>query len=329
MNDSIFVLFFLNEKEGFVMNEKSKIIINRYIFILAAILVLDILTIITNIYISPVLENFGMPDIFIYIKLLITLTCLVLFILFYKEKFILPSYMVNIFLLLVFFSVLVYFFSIFVYKMVLLNQVSNDILDKILKGNPSLVIDVSRKNYQILQYVIVINSGVNSEFVLLIQNIAIQYALSKVKNIEYADEPFHQYDEFLYDKYLNFLPTLLLILSFLSINLFSSRYDLLESFEMGISLLAFAITVPSTYLMQKFFGTKNSTTTKSRFVITYLYILIISMINIILYLSLIGINVALIILNRGSYRIITSVLALVVSIIMLIKSKFILSLENK
>ena len=58
MNDSIFVLFFLNEMEGFVMNEKSKISINRYILIVAAILVLDILTIITNIYISPVLENF-------------------------------------------------------------------------------------------------------------------------------------------------------------------------------------------------------------------------------------------------------------------------------
>ena len=85
--------------------------------------------------------------------------------------------MVNIFFTGVFF-VLVYFFSIFVYKMVLLNQVSNDILDKILKGNPSLVIDVSRKIIK-SQYVIVINSGVNSEFVLLIQNIAIQYLYRK------------------------------------------------------------------------------------------------------------------------------------------------------
>jgi hypothetical protein len=311
------------------MNETSRITIKRYIIILSTILVLDFLTIISNIYISPVLENFGMPDILIYLKLLTTLTSLILIILFYKEKLTIPSYLVKILLLLVFFSIVVYFLSIFLYKMVLLNQVSDNILNKILKGNTSLVLDISRRNYHILQYLIIINSGANSEFILLLQTMALQYAISNIRKIEYVDEPIHQYDAFLYDRLLNFLPLLLLILSFLSINLFAFRFDLLKSFEMGISLLAFGITTPGVYLMHQFSKTKNSTTTRSRFISTHLYIWVISILDIVLFLSLIGLNITLIILHRGSYRIITSILALVVSILMLIKSKYILSLENK
>lgn len=311
------------------MNEISKNTIFRYIFILGFIVLLDILTIISSIYIAPVLESYGMPDILIYLKFLAGLTTFILFILHYQEKINLPVNIIRILLAIELFFIIGYFLSIFLYKQSLLIQVNDIILNKILKGNPSIAIDLSRKNYHTLEYLINLNTSTNSEFFLLLQTIAIQYAITKTKNLEILNETQYKYDDFLYDKILRFLPITLLVFSFLSINLITYKYDILDCFEMGISLLAFTIILPSVYLMQNLQKTKNSYTTKTTFVSTHLYIYIISIICIVLYLLLIGINITLLVLNQGSYRIITSVISLLLSILTLIKSRYILSLENK
>lgn len=311
------------------MNELSKNTISKYIVVLSIIFVFDLISIISSIYIAPVLDSFGMPDILVYLKLLVSLTTLVLFILHYNEKITLPYNIVKILLSMIFLFILAYFTSVFLYKMVLLNQVSDNILNKILRGNPAVILDVSKKNYNIIQYISTLNSGTNSEFFLLLQAIVIQYTISKFKKNETSDEPLVHYDDFLYDKLLSVLPITLLVLSFLSINLFTFKYDLLKSIEMGISMFAFAVVAPSVYLMYNFSKTKNITTTKSNCVSTHLYTFIASIICIVLFTALIGLNIAFLVLERGTYRIITASLALLVSIVMLIKSKYILSLENK
>ena len=197
------------------MNELSKNTISKYIVVLSIIFVFDLISIISSIYIAPVLDSFGMPDILVYLKLLVSLTTLVLFILHYNEKITLPYNIVKILLSMIFLFILAYFTSVFLYKMVLLNQVSDNILNKILRGNPAVILDVSKKNYNIIQYISTLNSGTNSEFFLLLQAIVIQYTISKFKKNETSDEPLVHYDDFLYDKLLSVLPITLLVLSFL------------------------------------------------------------------------------------------------------------------
>ena len=151
------------------MNELSKNTISKYIVVLS-IFVFDLISIISSIYIAPVLDSFGMPDILVYLKLLVSLTTLVLFILHYNEKITLPYSIVKILLSMIFLFILAYFTSVFLYKMVLLNQVSDNILNKILRGNPAVILDVSKKNYNIIQYISTLNSGTNSEFFIITSN---------------------------------------------------------------------------------------------------------------------------------------------------------------
>ena len=56
-------------------NNETKM--RHLLYVIGAILFFDIMIIITNLYIAPVLEGFGLPDILIYLK---TLTFLILFI---------------------------------------------------------------------------------------------------------------------------------------------------------------------------------------------------------------------------------------------------------
>lgn len=309
------------------MERKNKIL--RYVILYAVILLLDILVIIGNIYIAPILENFGMPDVLIYIKTLISLTGFIIFLLYYNDKIPLTYEVIKIILYLTFLSIVSYFFSMYLYKYALLSTVSDDILLKILTGNPSLVLDISRTNYNVLQYLITIYSGANSELFLFIQGLFLQFTIIKSKELVLSDEEAFVYDEFLYDKTLKFAIPLLLILSFLSINLFTFRFDLFGLIEMGISLLAFGIILPSVYLISRVSKTKNTLAKPSLFVGSHYYFKFMSIVSIVLFTSLIGINTYFIIVNRGTYRIMTATLALITSIIILVKSHIVLSLQNK
>ena len=146
-----------------MINRTNETKVRYLLYAVGTILFFDVMTIITNLYISPLLEGFGLPDIFIYIK---TLTFLVLFIvlsLWIKDSnYSLSKSTLKLLLWLGFYVLCFYFFSVYMYKYYLIVDTANIIKNQILSGNPALVFDLSRINLQSLTYITTIFSGFNT-----------------------------------------------------------------------------------------------------------------------------------------------------------------------
>ncbi|MDY0075559.1 MAG: hypothetical protein RBR75_06785 [Acholeplasmataceae bacterium] len=307
---------------------QNKMILIAILF--GTILTFDFFTIITNLYVAPVLEGYGLPDILIYIKTIIFLTVFIILIVWLKQQN--PKFPKNNLKTLVILSLAIvafYFGSLYMYKYMLISDTADIIKNRILNGNPALYLDFSGINYRTLTYILTIFSGFNSELVLFAEMIVLLVAYYSIKYMEEIKEEKHVYDEFMFDTTLLPLVFVWTIMSFLSINILTYRYDMLGSLEIGFAVMGFSIVATTIVPAFSISRNKNNECTRSFFIGMYKHVFFIGILSIIIYVVLIGINISLLNLGRHTYRLYTSLFSLIFSIIIMIRVKKILSLENK
>ena len=309
-------------------NNETKM--RHLLYVIGAILFFDIMIIITNLYIAPVLEGFGLPDILIYLK---TLTFLILFIVisvWIKDGgYSLSKSTLKLLLWLGFYVLCTYFFSLYLYKYYLIVDTANIIKNQILGGNPALVFDLSRINLQQLSYITTVFSGFNSEVMLFVQALVFQGLFISVKHFEIQDEEDIMYDTFMFDSKLFYISMLHVLFAFLSINLLTFRYQLVYAIEIGVAFTAFAIAILNLLTSTDVFKMRNNYCKQSNFIASHRFMILLMIANTVLFSLLFGYNVYLYIIYAGNYRIGATLLALVTSIFLLVRTKSILSLENK
>jgi len=294
------------------------------------ILVFDLFTIITNIYVAPILEGYGLPDILIYLKTTIFLLLFILVMVWLKQRE--PKLTKTTFKLLMVVGLLMiaaYFLALYLYKYMLILDTADIIKRRILLGNPDLYLDFSGLNYRTLMNVLTIFGGFNSELILFAETMAFLMCVYSVDKMSEMEEKKHVYDSFMFDVALFPIIFIWVILAFLSINILSSRFDLLGSLEIGLAVAGFTAVAAAVIPSFKIYRNRDNECTQSFFISTYRLILIVSIFSMILYLILFGLNVSFISLGRGTYRMVSSLLALIFSVIVFFRVKKILSLENK
>lgn len=294
------------------------------------ILVFDLFTIITNIYVAPILEGYGLPDILIYLKTIIFLLLFILVMVWLKQREPrLTKTTLKLLMVVGLMMIAAYFLALYLYKYMLILDTADIIKRRILLGNPDLYLDFSGLNYRTLMNVLTIFGGFNSELILFAETIVFLMCVYSVDKMLEIEEKKHVYDTFMFDVALFPIIFVWVILAFLSINILSSRFDLLGSFEIGLAVAGFTAVSAAVIPSYKIYRNRDNECTQSFFISTYRLILIVSIISTILYLVLFGLNVSFISLGRGTYRMISSLLALVFSVIVFFRVKKILSLENK
>jgi hypothetical protein len=294
------------------------------------ILVFDLFTIITNIYVAPILEGYGLPDILIYLKTTIFLLLFILVMVWLKQRE--PKLTKTTFKLLMVVGLLMiaaYFLALYLYKYMLILDTADIIKRRILLGNPDLYLDFSGLNYRTLMNVLTIFGGFNSELILFAETMAFLMWVDSVDKMIEMDEKKHVYDSFMFDVALFPIIFIWVILAFLSINILNSRFDLLGSLEIGLAVAGFTAVAAAVIPSFKIYRNRDNECTQSFFISTYRLILIVSIVSMILYLILFGLNISFISLGRGTYRMVSSLLALIFSVIVFFRVKKILSLENK
>jgi hypothetical protein len=313
-----------------MINRNNETKMRYLMYVVGAIVFFDLMTIITNLYIAPILDGFGLPDILIYLK---TLTFMLLFIvisIWVKDSsFSISKSTLKQLLWLGFYVLCTYFFSVYMYKYYLIVDTQNIIKNQILGGNPALVFDLSRINLQQLTYITTIFSGFNSEIMLFVQAIVFQALLLGVKNFDMEPEEDIMYDTFMFDSKLFYISMLHMLFAFLTINLLTFRYELLGAIEIGLAVTAFAVSILNFITSSDVFKMRNNYCKQSDFVSSHRFMILLMIINIVLFSVLFGYNVYLYIIFAGTYRVVAALLALSTAIYLLIRTKSILSLENK
>ncbi len=246
-----------------------------------------------------------------------------------NKSFNLTKTTVRLLIFLGFFTIVAYFFSLFMYKYVLIFDTAEIIRNNILYGNPNLVFDFSAQNYKTLSYVTTIFGGFNSEAILFAEALVFEIFLFKSKTYEVKEEKKHEYDLFLFDPTISILFIVLAIVSFVSINIFTFRYDELASLEMGISILGFMIVASGISPSAQLIKGRGEPVTKSFFRGNYNLLFVLLILSTIIFAGLFSINVVFISLNRSSYRLVTSLIALIISIVLAVKVYIKLRLDNK
>src|SRR3989339_858492 len=177
---------------------KNKIIV--FASIVGGILVFDLFTVISNIFVAPLLDGYGLPDILIYLKTVVFLFLfIILFVWIKNENFKLTKTSLKIFSLVGLALIIAYFLSLYMYKYVLILETTQIIKTNILNGNPNLVYEFSRINYKTLSYVQMLFAGFNSELIIFAEAMILQLLVVSIDKYVVTDEPTHIYDPFLFD----------------------------------------------------------------------------------------------------------------------------------
>jgi len=307
---------------------KNKMVV--FASVIGGILVFDIFTVISNIFVAPLLDGYGIPDILIYLKTAVFLFLFIILLVWIKnENFKLTKTSLKIFSLVGLALVIAYFLSLYMYKYVLILETTEIIKTNILNGNPNLVYEFSRINYKTLSYVQMIFAGFNSELIIFAEAMVLQMIVFSLEKYEIREEPTHVYDPFLFDGKLFPLFFILTVASFGSLNIFLLRYDMLGALEMAIGIAGFAVVFPALFPSMHIFKTRNGECTQSYFTGTYTLLLILSILGVLFFAALFGLNILFIFSGRGTYRIISSFIALILSIVIVVRVQKIISLENK
>src|SRR5690606_32399989 len=298
-------------------NNRSRFL--ELILIFSFILLADIITIIMLIYVAPHFDFIGIPDLFIYPKTLVDLTVLLVSILYLKKK--IPNVRkahLRTLVLIAFAFILVYAMTLYTYKYFLITFVM-DSIRTMIQGPSSLYLYKTLIHYPWLNYVSVIFGSANSEFFMMITSLAVFWWLMRMDKIEVVAEEKKPFDEFVLSRSLFPTTLLLTVMTFLSINLFRLSYTWLEGIEVIIGLTAFMLIIPGFISALKIRNTSNyqyPDYIKSN----YQKLKVTTLINFILMLGLVGLNVYLNILGMGTYRSLTTVVSLVLSLYLFIKT---------
>ncbi len=314
-----------------MLDRSNKKLILGIIITLFTIVILDLMTIVTNLYIAPYLDGYGLPDILIYIKTAVFMTTLVVLMIWRKNKdYRLTKSTLRTLMTISFGLLFFYFFSLYMYKYVLLLDVTEIIRTKILDGNPALVFEFTGRNYVVLNYINTIYGGFNSELFLGVELLIIQMFLIKTKSAKIVDENEVKYDGFLFDISLLPISVLLVIAGFTSINLFEFKYTSFEAAMMVVAITAFIVTIPSIPAAVRIYKSQHTPVKKTDFVSWYRLLKFVSIGSMVLFAALFGFHIySVTVLEISTYRILTTLISFILAAIIYFKTIKIMSLENK
>ncbi len=226
--------------------------------IITFIFIFDFMTLIGNIYIYGSDKGYTPADLFLYIKIFFSFLSMILMISWIKfRRFNLSKFELSTVFIINFSLAIIYFLLLYLYKFTLLVDTLTIIQDKILGGNSSLAISFSRINNDTLEYVVGIYRGFNSEVFILLQIIALQFTVMKVKAFEYYDSPLKHYDAVLFKRLIFPTSAILLVTSFLLIPNIETYNDSLISALFICSLIPIFMIIPIIFAGSKIFFSKS------------------------------------------------------------------------
>lgn len=314
-----------------IISKENNKIMSLIFFVVLFSFIMDVIAIITNVYISPSLEKVSFAEVLIYFKATISLIMLILLAYWRRSKYFkLAIQVVQMFLISLFVVLIFYFLYLYIYKFFLLEETISIIKDRILNGNPALAFEYSRENLRTLNYIFAIYISTNSELMLFFQALFMTLVIYKSKDLIHVHEDEHHYDEFLFSHVDLPASLVVLILSFLSLRILEVQYDVSDLLELIISIAGFVFAIPlfiSTLRIALISDTQTCTKTffRTHHTTTMLSALAVCAISITLFIY----HISSIPIAGFNYRIVTTIAGAIVSIYLIIRSRYVLSLENK
>jgi len=234
---------------------KSKLLLLQYSLFLFLILFFF-----NFIYINIMIERpdgIFLSDILLWILLMFVLVGYVYIKMFQKERvmIVISIYKKVVFSFLL--LLIVYFISVYLQSYLLIDETLIIIRDKILRGNPALILNFSNINYTTLSYVVGLLQSMNSPLIILFMALWTLRLYDRADQIETVIETKKRYDDFIYTLWIPLFWFVLMIASFLSINLLTLQYDVLESIEMVLSMVLFMISLIGFLVSFTWYQTKN------------------------------------------------------------------------
>jgi len=281
---------------------------------LAAILVLEMINFITTIYVNTNdTVGYNVVDMILIIKFIGVLSLFIT--LFWwnhnKDNDVLKDQVVvhtkYIFVISIFYFLISYLFK---YSIIL--EVMDILRNKMIEGNSSLLLNFAVYSYNTLKYVQGVYQSFSSELVLMFELIFITWSLRNMMSLETDPEDEVQYDSFLHNPYLKYVSLLLLISSFLSINLFEYVFDFSGAVMFLVSSFIFSLQIPLFYFVRSLSNTEKNSSTKSHFRTFHRLSLLLSVITIVGYIVYLGLLIVFI-NGTGNYRFITTIISLALS----------------
>ena len=239
---------------------KTKLLLLKYSLILYFLLFFFNLIYVTIMVERP--EGIFLSDILLWIHLLFVLVSYGYILRFQRHKTM--SFVVSIYKrwLVVFLMLhIVYFISVYLQSYLLIDETLIIIRDKILRGNPALILNFSNLNYTTLSYVVSLLQSVNSPLIILFMSLWTMrfYYTANASSFVFVEEETKRYDDFLYSMFIPLFWFVLMIASFLSINLLTLNYTFVESIEMFISIVLFMMSFVGFSVSMMWYQTKNKT----------------------------------------------------------------------
>ncbi len=239
---------------------KTKLLLLKYSLILYFLLFFFNLIYVTIMVERP--EGIFLSDILLWIHLLFVLVSYGYILRFQRHKTM--SFVVSIYKrwLVVFLMLhIVYFISVYLQSYLLIDETLIIIRDKILRGNPALILNFSNLNYTTLSYVVSLLQSVNSPLIILFMSLWTMrfYYTANGSSFVFVEEETKRYDDFLYSMFIPLFWFVLMIASFLSINLLTLNYTFVESIEMFISIVLFMMSFVGFSVSMMWYQTKNKT----------------------------------------------------------------------
>lgn len=302
---------------------KNKLFVVEFSFLIYFVLFFLNFIYTTNVVVRN--ELVYLSDVLLLIQLIVVLAFYITLKVFRTtDRFNLILHIYRRFLLILLFLHIVYFISIFIQSYLLIDETLIIIRDKILRGNPALILNFSNINYTTLSYVNGLLGSINSPiFVLLISLWTLKMYFNSEKFI-LEEESKKSYDTFLYDIKLPIFWGCLTISSFLSINLLVLNYTFYGSLEMFISISLFTISLHGYLTCNHFWNKRYRKTLSSDMTSSHYFLSFILKFILVLCILLISYNG---IFNFPSYRIYPSSISLILSVILLIYHKRLKSLD--
>jgi len=244
-----------------VDSSKNKLLLLQY-----SLFLYFILFFLNLVYMNIMIERpqgIFLSDILLWIQLIFVMVSYFYLKAFQKNK---TTFVVSIYKKIVFgflLLLIIYFISVYLQSYLLIDETLVIIRDKILRGNSALILNFSNVNYTTLSYVVGLLQSMNSPLIILFMALWTMRFYYRADHVDTILETSKRYDDFVYTLFIPLFWFIVMISSFLSINLLTLEYTWQESIEMLLSIPLFMMAMIGWLVSLKWYQTKNKSITPS------------------------------------------------------------------
>ncbi len=313
------------------MIDRNTKFINRFIIVLSVIIFIEVLNFIVNLYVSiNDIDGYTVVDIISIIKFIGLVTLFISLLWWKKDKTNnLLKYQVVVHTKYVFVISIFYYLTLYLYKYSIILNVLDILKNKMIEGNPALLLSFAKYSYTTLNYVQGVYQNFNSEAILTIELLFILWNLRNFLTLKTVKEETVKYDSFLYTNYLKYFSLALILFSFLSINLFEYVFDLINAIMFLVSFFLFSIQLPLYHFLRRLSNLENDKITKNEFMSLHKLSLFLSLISMIGFIIYFGILIYALSNGINSYRLVSTFISIILSFIIFKRILYTMKLTNK